>query len=87
MAYLAAAAAAAIVAAVVAAAVVTAAAENQENQNDAAAAAVVTEEIDTFASFRLQYILLRKEFFVNDYWNLSIPSKRIINEFAQRRRK
>lgn len=75
-----AAAAAAVVvaaaAAVVAAAVVTAAAtENKNQDNDAAAAVVVTEEIHTFASFRLHYILLRRRhcvpFFVDNERKLS----------------
>jgi hypothetical protein len=38
--------------------VVAAAAENEKNKNDAAATVVVTEEIHTFTSFRLHYILL-----------------------------
>lgn len=61
---LAAAAAAVVVtaAAAVSVAVVAAAATEDENKNDdaAAAAVVITEEIHTFASFRLHYILLRR---------------------------
>ena len=61
---LAAAAAAVVVtaAAAVSVAVVAAAATEDENENDdaAAAAVVITEEIHTFASFRLHYILLRR---------------------------
>lgn len=52
---------AAAAAVVVTAAVVAAAAENKKNQNDAAAAAVITKEIHKFPSFRLHYILLRKQ--------------------------
>ena len=50
-----------VVAATATAVVVATAAENQNDQNDAAAAVVVTEEIHTSTSFRLHYILLRKE--------------------------
>ena len=50
---------------VVAAAVAAAAAEDEQDQDDAAASAVITEEIHTLTSFRLHYILLRKEKCVN----------------------
>ena len=50
-----------VVTATATAVVVATAAENQKDQNDAAAAVVVTEEIHTSTSFRLHYILLRKE--------------------------
>lgn len=75
--------AAVVAEAVVATAVVTAAAEDDKNQDDAATA-IVTEEIHLFPSFRLHYILLRKDFFVTLFCNEISPLLRVINENTQR---
>ncbi len=56
-----------VVAATAAIVVTAAAAQDQEDQNNAAAAIAVTEKVHiAFASFRLHYILLRKEVLVTN---------------------